>query len=177
MFTLRRGLSPMTSPWLEATASTANPLDLAEQVLLDRDWVYDRPETQELIADFAGSWCNYRFWLNWHEAFGALTFSCIMDTKIPEKQFAKVYPLLAKVNEKLWLGHFDLSAEDRCIVFRYAMPLKGGVTLSLEQIEDLLDIAVAECERFYPAFQSIIWGEKSADSALALALMDTVGEA
>lgn len=168
----------MTSLWLDSKdASSANPLDLAEQVILDRDWAYDRSETQELLADYQGSWCNYRLSINWHEAFGALTFACAMDTKIPAKMVTKLYPLLAKVNEKMWLGHFDLAEEEGgAITFRYAMLTKGsGVTL--EQMEDVLDIAITECERFYPAFQSLLWGDKSVDDVLKIALMETQGEA
>lgn len=166
----------MTSLWLEANASLANPLDLAEQVISDREWAYDRSEAQELIADVAGSWCHYRVWLNWHEAFGALTFSFATDTKIPATMVRNVYPLLAKANEKLWLGHFDVT-EDGLIVFRYSMLLKGVSGVSLQQVEDLLDIAMTECERFYPAFQTVIWGGKTAEEALEMALLETVGEA
>jgi len=167
----------MTSLWPEANgASSANPLDLAEQVLLDRDWAFDRPETQELLADHAGSWCNYRISLNWHEEFGSLTLACAMDTKIAPKMAAKLYPLLAKVNSKMWLGHFEMPEEEGgSLTFRYALLAKTGVTL--ETMEDLLDIAVTECERFYPAFQSLLWGDKSADDVLKIVLMDTVGEA
>lgn len=168
----------MTSFWLEADdASLANPLDMAEKILDERDWVYDRPEQQELYADFAGAWCNYRIMLNWHEAFGALTFSCAMDTRIPPKILPKIYPLLVKINQKLWLGHFDFAEEENCVEFRYSMLLKGVGGVSLQQVEDLLDIAVTECERFYPAFQSVIWGDKSADDVLDMVLLETQGEA
>ena len=44
----------------------------------------------------------------------------------------------------------------------------GGA--SVEQIEDLVDISVSECERFYPAFQLVIWGGKSADKAVCAAI-------
>lgn len=168
----------MTSFWLEADdASLANPLDLAEKVLTERDWVYDRPEHQELYADCAGAWCNYRITLTCHEAFGALSFSCAMDTRIPPRALPKLYPLLAKINQKLWLGHFDLSEDGSFVEFRYAMMLSGVGGVSLQQVEDMLDIAISECERFYPAFQSLIWGDKSADDVLAMVLLETQGEA
>ena len=166
-----------TSLWLEAKASLANPLDLAEEVISNRDWAYDRTEHQELVADVSGTWCNYHVNMNWHEPFGALTFSCAMDTKLPKNMVEKLYPLLAKANEKLWLGHFDAGPEQGAIVFRYSMLLKGGVSVSLEQVEDLLDVAITECERFFPAFQSVLWGGKTADDALEMAMLETVGEA
>jgi hypothetical protein len=40
-----------------------------------------------------------------------------------------------------------------------------------------VDIAVAECERYYPAFQFVVWGGKNAPDAIATALLDTMGEA
>lgn len=160
----------------ESSLST-NPLDLAEQLITDRDWLCDRPVDEELIAEVQQSYCNYRIWFTWQEDMGALLFSCAYDTKIPEKQRAKIYPLLASVNEKMWVGHFDLGAEDGVIMYRHALLLRGGKQASPEQLEDLLDIAVTECNRFYPAFQSVLWGGNTAEEALEIALLDTVGEA
>src|SRR4029077_6224625 len=48
---------------------------------------------------------------------------------------------------------------------------------SAEQVEDLVDIAVSECERFYPAFQLVIWGGKSPDDAMTAAIIEPIGEA
>jgi hypothetical protein len=46
-----------------------------------------------------------------------------------------------------------------------------------EQLADLLDITISECERFYPAFQYVIWGGKSPEEAVQAAIIDPVGEA
>ncbi|HEX5319666.1 MAG TPA: YbjN domain-containing protein, partial [Stellaceae bacterium] len=88
-----------------------------------------------------------------------------------------VYELLSLANEKLWLGHFDLSAGDNLPAFRHAVLLRGVAAPTPEQIEDLVEIAVAECERFYPAFQLVIWGGKPAEEAMATAMIDPIGEA
>ena len=60
---------------------------------------------------------------------------------------------------------------------RRALLLRGGQGVSAEQFEDLLDIAMSECNRFYPAFQSVLWGGSTVEAALDIALLDTVGEA
>jgi hypothetical protein len=49
--------------------------------------------------------------------------------------------------------------------------------LDSELIGELMDLAVAECERYYPAFQFVIWGGRTAEDAIASSLFDTVGEA
>jgi hypothetical protein len=44
-------------------------------------------------------------------------------------------------------------------------------------LEDLVDTAIAECERFYPAFQYVIWGGRTPEDAVSAAMVDTLGEA
>lgn len=154
-----------------------NPLDLVESVIMDRDWVFDRPADGELIAEVSGTWCNYRVWFNWQEDAGGLTLSCALDTKFPKTMVFKIHSLLALVNEKIWLGHFEINSEEASIVFRHSMLLRDGAGTTQEHLNELLDIAVNECERFFPAFQSVVWGGKTAAESLELALFDTVGEA
>ena len=167
----------MTTLRVETDNLLSNPLDLVEQVIIDRDWAYDRPADEELVAEVMSSWCNYRMWFTWQAEQGALIFSCAFETKLPKASRAKIYPLLAMVNEKLWVGHFDLISEDSSVVFRHTMLMRGGSIASSEQLEDLIDIAVQECERFFPAFQALIWGNRTPEEALEVAIFETVGEA
>src|ERR1700691_632093 len=99
-------------------------------------------------------------------------FTCAFDMKVPEKQRAALYELLALANEKLWLGHFLVESEDDMPVYRHAMLLRGAPGASAESLEDMIDIALTECERFYPAFQFVLWGCKSATDALDAAMLD-----
>ena len=100
-----------------------------------------------------------------------------LDMKVPAKKRTPVYALLAMGNEKLWLGHFDLWSEEGLPVFRHAVLFREGIAANAELIEDLVDIAVSECERFYPAFQFVIWGGKDPAEAITAALLETEGEA
>lgn len=167
----------MTATQFILEKAPQNPLDLAEQLIMSREWLCDRPAQEELVAEVQSEWCNFRIWFAWQPELGAMIFSCAYDVKIPAKQREKIYPLLARVNEKMWLGHFDIGAEDGMIMFRHALLLRGGQSATPEQLEDLMDIAMVECNRFYPAFQSVLWGGNTIDEALEIALLDTVGEA
>jgi len=167
----------MTALHLDAEQADLNPLDIAEQLFEDRDWLFDRPVDEELVAEVATSWCNYRVWLTWQPDLQVLIFSCSFDAKYSEKHRKALYPLLASVNEKLWLGHFDICSTEGTITFRHALLLRGGSGASHQQIEDLMDIAITECDRFFPAFQSVAWGGNTPQDALDIALMDPVGEA
>ena len=49
--------------------------------------------------------------------------------------------------------------------------------LSVGQAQALIESAVDECDRFYPAFQFALWGNKSPADALEAAMIDAAGEA
>jgi len=168
----------MTSVSLaEPTRFSGNPIDLVEEFVIAHDWAHDRASEEELVVEISGRWCDYRLYFVWQEELCAMHFSCGFDMKVPKGRRAPVYELLALANEKLWLGHFDLCAEDNSPAFRHAILLSGVPGASTEQIEDLVDIALSECERFYPAFQFVVWGGKSPAQAIASAMIDPVGEA
>jgi hypothetical protein len=161
----------------EVRSPVGNPIDLVEEIVIANDWAHDRASEEELIVEISGRWCDYRLYFLWQEELSALHFSCGFDMRVPKRRRGPLYELLALTNEKLWLGHFDLAAGERSPAFRYAVLLRGTGMASAEQVEDLVDIALSECERFYPAFQLVIWGGKSAEEAMVAAIIEPIGEA
>ena len=164
-------------PDIHDDETAANPLDLVEKLAVANDWPFHRQTDEELAAEIAGQWCHYKLWFAWHPELGVMHLSCALDMKVPVKKRTPVYALLAMANEKLWLGHFDLWADEGLPVFRHAVLFREGTGASSELVEDLVDIAVSECERFYPAFQFVIWGGKDPGEAITAALLETEGEA
>ncbi len=157
--------------------SLTNPLDLIEELISEQGWPVERQSDGELTAAAAGRWCNYKLWFSCREDPGALQFSCAFDMKVPGDLSDQIAILLARVNERMWLGHFDVDSDEHTPMFRHTTLLRGAQGASVEQLEDLVDIALTECERFYPAFQFVIWGGKSAPDAVSAAILDTVAEA
>jgi hypothetical protein len=167
----------MPTPALETIHQAANPIDLVEEIVLANEWRHDRSSDEELHVEIPGRWCDYRLLFLWQREMSALHFSCGFEMKVPRGRRGPVYELLATVNERLWLGHFDLAPDDQSPSFRHGVLLRGASGASVEQIEDLVEISVTECERFYPAFQFVVWGGKNAEEAIASAMIDPVGEA
>lgn len=157
--------------------AASNPLDLVEQFVTANDWPFDRRSDDEMAVEVPGKWCDYSLYFAWREDVAAMHFTCAFDMKVQPAKRQAVYELLAMVNERLWLGHFGLWTDEGVPMFRHSALIRGTMGASMEQIEDLVDIALTECERFYPAFQFVIWGGKSAADAVSAALLDTVGEA
>lgn len=161
---------------LETRVVVANPIDLVEEIVQTNSWPHDRSSDEEMVVEVGGRWCSYRLHFVWERSVNALQFSCAFEMKVPRLRRAAIYELLAAVNERLWIGHFDL-ADDQSPVFRQGVLLRGAIGASVEQIEDLVDISVTECERFFPAFQLVVWGGKPAQEAIAAAMIEPVGEA
>ena len=82
-------------------------------------------------------------------------FTCTFGLKVPEKRRSLLYELLATANDRLWIGHFGLpESGDGMPVFRHAVLLRGAPGASAESLEDMVDIAITECERFFPPSSS-----------------------
>ena len=155
----------------------ANPLDIMEQIVTANEWAFDRRSDSEMAAEAPGRWCDYGLWFSWSHEISAMHFTCAFDLKVPEKSRAALYELLALANERLWIGHFGMESEDGMPVFRHAVLLRGAPGASTESLEDMVDIAITECERFFPAFQFVLWGGKTPQDALVAAMLECVGEA
>ena len=168
----------MTSTMLsEHVLGTYNPLDVLEAMFTENDWPFERPDDDEIVVETTGGWCDYRLFFIWREDLHALYFTCSFDMKIPKDQRRGVNDLLALINQRMWMGHFDLCSDDGTPTYRHTLPTRGLKQLSVEQMEDMMDIALAECERFFPAFQFLLWGSYTPEEAVSAALLDCQGEA
>jgi len=155
----------------------SHPLDLVEQIVAANDWRFERSYADELIADVDGRWADYSLMFGWRDDMAMLEFGCACDLRIASERRGGVYEMLALVNDQLPLGHFVVDSDANLLVFRHAALMRGQRKLTVEQLEDLVEIALAECDRFLPAFQYMIWGGKSASAAVAAALLEPVGRA
>jgi hypothetical protein len=161
----------------ETHERSANPLDVIEQIIAANEWSFDRRSDAEMAAEAPGKWCDYGLYFSWSHEISAMHFSCAFDLKVPANRREKLFELLALANEQLWIGHFGIDSDDGVPVFRHSVLLRGAPGASAESLEDMVDIAITECERFFPAFQFVLWGGKSPAEALQAAMLDCVGEA
>ena len=166
----------MTQLHLDAPRSE-HPLDVVERLAALRDWIFDRAETDEMCVTVSGRWTEYHVAFTWIEDVEALHVACAFDLKVPERRRTDVLNLVSLINEQLWVGHFDLWSTEKVVMFRHALLLAGGAEPTHGQCEVLLKAAVDACERYFQAFQFVIWAGKSAREALDSVLFETQGEA
>ena len=153
-----------------------NPVDMVEQIATIHDWTFERSAPDELTLSVAGSHCDYHISLTWREDLEALHLACAFDFRTTRARRPEIYRLMAKINEQLWLGHFDLWCEDNMMLYRNGLLLAGAGTHA-GQCEGLLKAALEACERYYQSFQFVLWAGKSAEEALAATMLETQGNA
>jgi hypothetical protein len=154
-----------------------SPVDILEAMVAANDWPFERPTDDDIAVEIARRYCCVRLFFAWHEDLRSLYVTGTFDARIPSDKRRAFNDLVAIVNETMWLGHFALCPEDQAPIFRYTLPLRGQRMASVEQLEDLMDAALLECDRFFPALQMVLWGGANAGAAVAAALLEPAGEA
>jgi hypothetical protein len=153
-----------------------NPVDLVEQIAASNDWTIERTADDELTLTVAGQWTDYHVSLNWREDLETLHLACAFDFKVPDTRLGEVYRLVAQINEQLWIGHFDLWTQEGLIMFRHGLMLNGALATP-RQCEALLRAALEACERYYQAFQFVVWAGRESREALTSTMFETEGQA
>jgi hypothetical protein len=154
-----------------------NPLEVVEHMATGNNWPFERSGEDEIALVVTGRWTEYQLSFTWMREIEALHLACAFDMKVPELRLAEVQQLVALINEQLWIGHFDVWMQNGMVMFRHALVLAGGVAASGRQCEAVLASALDACERYYPAFQFVVWAGKSAREAMDSAMFETSGEA
>ncbi|GBU19062.1 MULTISPECIES: YbjN domain-containing protein [Methylobacterium] len=154
-----------------------HPLDVVERLASLRDWMFDRAETDEMSVAMEGRFADYQVAFTWIEDVEALHVACAFDIKVPDRLRGEVLKLVSMINEQLWIGHFDLWSTESVVMFRHSLVLAGGAAPTDPQCAMLLKSAVEACERYYQAFQFVLWAGKPAREALDAVLFETEGEA
>jgi hypothetical protein len=157
--------------------SRSHPLTVVEDYAADNNWAFERSGEDEVTIVTKGEGTDYQLSFTWMHEIEALHLACAFDMKIPQPRLNEVQRLVAAINEQLWVGHFDLWMHTGMVMHRQALVLPGGIIASTAQCESMLAGAIHACERYYQAFQFVVWAGKSAHEAMDAAMFDTAGEA
>ena len=154
-----------------------NPLEVVEHMAAGNNWPFERSGEDEIALVVTGKWTNYQVSFTWMRDIEALHVACAFDIRIPELRLPEAQRLIAMINEQLWIGHFDVWMQNGMVMFRHALVLSGGIAPSSSQCEAVLGCALDTCERYFPAFQFVVWAGKTAREAMEAAMFETSGEA
>jgi hypothetical protein len=155
----------------------AAPVEMLAQLFEAHGWPCEFTGEDEVTGEIRGSWTTYQVKGIWRSEDRVLQLLCLPEIRVPDTKRKAAFELLALINEQLWLGHFDIWSQGGVLLYRHGLMLGEDGLLSLSMAQVAVDAAVSECDRFYPAFQFVLWGDKTPRQALDAALVDAVGEA
>ncbi|GHB30503.1 hypothetical protein GCM10007094_18650 [Pseudovibrio japonicus] len=159
------------------TERPLNPVDTIENLATGNDWSFERLGDDEISISVTGSWCDYHVTFSWMEELEALHMASAFDLKVPAPRKDEIVRLLALINEQQWMGHFDIWGREGVVIFRQSLLLAGGAEANPSQIEVLFSNSLDSCERYYQAFQFVVWAGKTAQEAMETVMFETAGDA
>ena len=154
-----------------------HPIDIVEHIAEHHDWDFDRVADDQIAMAVEGQWRTYSITLAWSNYDETLRLICTFEMEPPEDKLPMLYDTLNRTNDMCWAGAFTYWEAQRLMVYRYGLVLAGGQMASPEQIDTMIASAVMSAERYYPAFQLVVWGDRSPADAMQIAFAEAYGRA
>ncbi len=154
-----------------------HPIDIVEHIAEHNDWDFDRIADDQIAMAVEGQWRTYSITLAWSGYDETLRMVCTFEMEPSEDRLPALYEGLNLVNDQCWAGAFSYWDAQKLMVYKYGLVLAGGNVASPEQIDTMITAAVLSAERYYPAFQLMVWTDKTAREALQVAIAEAYGRA
>ncbi len=165
------------SATLQNTQHHTNPLDNVEDILHAHNWSFDRQSVDELNLEVTGKIGKYRLFFIWQEDMNALQFYAQMDLQITPSNLNDAREAILKINEDMWMGHFDIPKVSGKPNYRYTCLLRDCTQdYAAAILEDMVDVSMAQCERHFPLFSLLASANDLSQQHMSLAMMDIAGE-
>jgi hypothetical protein len=154
-----------------------HPIDIVETLAEHHAWDFDRVGDDQIAMAIEAQWRTYSITLAWSPYDETLRMVCSFEMEPPKDRLPALFETLNAANDKCWAGAFTLWQEQNLMVYKYGLVLTGGEVAGAAQINQLVDVAVSNCERFYPAFQLVCWGDETPEAAMRVAIEQAFGTA
>ncbi len=167
----------MSIELIKTPKKVTDPLEVLERAASSLEFERERVGDNELHIMLPGVWRDIGLWFTWRAELATLQMGAPLDLKAPVGRLEQASHLITMINERLWVGHFDLWADDHSIVYRNSAILPEDGVLDPGQAEAFVRAASEAVDRFYPAFNFLIWGGKKPEEALKASMFETAGNA
>ena len=154
-----------------------DPIELVARFVVQQDWFLKQTQADSVVVDVPGQWGQYQLRVNWKEDLQVLCVNVILDLLLDDVSAVRLETLLSDLNEHLFLGHFRLSPDKRQVKLYYVLPLRGAGGATPEQIEDVVDILLGQCEQAAPAFAQLVFSPDRPASSAGLIMVPVAGQA
>ena len=154
-----------------------HPIDIVEHLAEHHEWEFDRIEENQIAMAVQGQWRTYSITLAWSGFDETLRLICSFEMEPPEEKLKDLYETLNVANDRCWTGAFTFWEDQKLMVYRYGLVLTGGQIATAEQIDAMISSAVLTAEKYYPAFQLVVYDNQSPNKAMQVAIAESYGHA
>lgn len=154
-----------------------HPIDIVEHIAEHHEWDFDRVADDQIAMAVEAQWRTYSITLAWSPQDETLRLICTFDMDPPAERLPALYETLNSTNDLCWAGAFSYWQAQKLMVWRYGLVLAGDQSACAEQIDTMIRAAVLSAERFYPAFQLVVWGDEAPADAMQVAMTEAYGRA
>ena len=172
--TKKGGAMAQTEMFLE---DEIHPIDIVEHLAEHHEWEFDRIEENQIAMAVQGQWRTYSITLAWSGFDETLRIICSFEMEPPIEKLKDLYETLNVANDRCWTGAFTFWEEQKLMVYRYGLVLSGGQIATAEQIDTMISSSVLAAEKYYPAFQLVVYDNQSPDKAMQVAIAEAYGHA
>ena len=160
-----------TYSWLD------DPIELVTRFVVTHDWLLQSRGENTVLVEVPGKWCDYQMAVVWRHDESAMQVSCRIDIQTDPIRFGQMAILTTLLNKQIFIGHLALDVTTGELEMRYTLALRGAGGATPEQIEDVVDIILGECEHCYPAIYQVAHDGVPAVNAAQITIFTTEGEA
>ena len=143
-----------------------HPIKQTQAIAEKNSWKYASDNPEEISVWRQGRWQAYHHLLmRWLPSSARLEVLSFFDLSVTKEKRAAIYELLALINERMHTGCFSIFTQNGLVLFRHDIILSREGLKRL-QLEEFLNHAMEVCELYFPAFQLVLWANKSPKQAL-----------
>ena len=166
----------MSSNFTNLTDSKYNPINLLEEIIISKNWVFERPIEDEIYIEVPTKYSNLIIQVTWLKDRGRIEIKSFFYNKMDFSSNNEIYKLLNLINNKIDYGHFIIN-ENKYPTFKNSIIIKDQMNIKFDLLREILNYAILESEKFFPILQLVLWGGKKAEEAILFFDFKTEGKA
>jgi len=166
----------MTSYYTELTDSKFHPINVLEEIIISKNWVFERPIEDEIYIEVPTKYSNLIIQVIWLKNQSRIEIRSFFYNKMDFSDNVEIYKLLNLINNKIDYGHFIID-ENKHPSFKNSIIVKDHKNIKFDLLREVLNYAILESERFFPILQLVLWGGKKAEEAILFFDFKTEGRA
>ena len=166
----------MTSSYSNVFDFRFNPINVFEDIVISNNWAFERPIDDEIYVEAPTKYSNLIIQVTWLKKEQKIDIKASFYVKMDFSRNDEIYKLLNLINNSINSGHFQIN-ENKYPTFRNSIIFKNMKNSKLDILKECLNYAILESEKFFPAFQLVLWAGKKAEEAILFMDFATEGKA